>query len=1025
MRIRPPPAQQGPTRWTRSHKGAAWLVLGFALTAALLTAVGIWYRLEGQGLVRSLVRGVSPQADVSANGLPVVHLEIGREAYEVLEEQWRGAVQRGILQLDEPDWLPARIRLGDKEIPAVLWLEGDGADLWHADKWPFRVRIGDGATILGMRAFSLHSPAAHGYLNTWFYVESLREAGLLAPRYTFVNVAVNGEDRGIYALQESPSKELFESQKRSEGIVVRLGYSALWRGQDPLDAAEHGLPDLSTDPAATGLGLPALARVDESYAIQVETDPTWSEQAVTALGLLRAFSSQRLTASEVFDAPQMGRYIAHANLWGTRGGSTWHSERFAYNPVTSRLEPLGYDVVPHVSGQAHPLDLAPYDDLAIMEAYSQEAWRISRPEHLAGLRSSLVEEIGRYTAALAQEFAPSELELPWDTLSSRQRALSSALVPPQTVHAYQGGDPQAGNAPSSALEIRVGNLLRYPVVLEQVRIGEHVVQVLPEWIGKEDTLRLHREAAPAVILRRAQGVIPETVTLRIPASAIEGITPRDTPPSSGALQIVTHLYGMEEQIIVDVQRGYPPDLSVPARPTQPSVEEALEKHPFLRQSERPGFLELQPGTWQVDGDLVLPDGFGLRAVHPVTLTFPREAILFSTGPLLLRGPDKGGVHLLPEEDDWAGIVVVQAGAGTPSLLENVEVRGTRGVHRDGWITTGGITFYESAVALNRCRISDSIAPDAIHVVRAPFEFADTEFARTSGDAFDGDFVRGRIEGCAFHDILGNAIDVSGSELDVEDVNLLRIYGTGVSIGASSVAVVRSLRAQEVGIAVSSAGLSYVRAYDVHILQAWVGGFAAHAGEMGTGPSSIEASLVMFQEDESAQAIVGDGSRITINGYAAVAQKMGTDPLVRPPQEQEIRVTNYLLGPTIRLVGTILPTGELSPGDSLQLGLYWQAIAEPPLDYTVFVHVLDDADQNIAAWDSMPRGNTYPTTSWPTGTVLDDTHLVPLPSDLPAGAYRVALGLYYLETGERLPVYGPDGESLPDGRIVLEQQINVR
>ena len=61
-----------------------------------------------------------------------------------------------------------------------------------------------------------------------------------------------------------------------------------------------------------------------------------------------------------------------------------------------------------------------------------------------------------------------------------------------------------------------------------------------------------------------------------------------------------------------------------------------------------------------------------------------------------------------------------------------------------------MTFYESSVVLERCRLVNSIAQDVIHVSRAQFEFYDTEFAKASANAFDGDWTQGRIERCAFH-----------------------------------------------------------------------------------------------------------------------------------------------------------------------------------------------------------------------------------------------------------------------------------
>ena len=46
---------------------------------------------------------------------------------------------------------------------------------------------------------------------------------------------------------------------------------------------------------------------------------------------------------------------------------------------------------------------------------------------------------------------------------------------------------------------------------------------------------------------------------------------------------------------------------------------------------------------------------------------------------------------------------------------------------------------------------------------------------------------------------------------------------------------------------------------------------------------------------------------------------------------------------------------------------------------------------------------YPTSYWQTGERIRDSHYVSLPTDLAAGQYEIHLGLYRLDTGERLPV----------------------
>jgi hypothetical protein len=920
-------------------------------------------------------------------------------------------LRKGILQLDEADWVQGQIRFQGKTISASLWLKEETAEHWQPIKWSWQVKLQDDRTILGMRSFSAQSPAVRRYLDEWLYTEGLRRAGILAPRYAFAHVWVNGDDWGVYALQEGISEPFFASQERASGVIVRIDDSLLGRQRAWLD---NVLPD-SERSALTKW--PGLARVDEWSAAEIERGPALQEQRTAALGLVRAFQGGQLAPSQVFDAQLMGRYVAHAQLWGARYGARFEGERYYYHPLTARLEPVGGDALPLESAYAHFPGLAQYDDLQVMQAYVQEALRISQPDYLRSFQATYEDAFKRYQAALYREFPASELTPPWRMLSERQAILYSSLRAPHTVHAYC-----TNHASGVAINVHVGNLSTYSVVLDKIQVGDDAIAVQPDWIVDGGDTLLYTEAAPAVVLRRMQETGPRYVTLRVPQPALGDLF----ASCADTLQLVTHITGVEEPVVVDVERDHLLALSTSILPTQPSVEQAMARHPFLTPSDQPGLMELKPGDWEVTGDLVLPDGLGLLASQAVTLRFDRGAILYANGPLLLRGSADAEIALLPQGDEWGGIVVLDAGDEAMSAWSYVTVRAATGVQRDGWYVPGGVTFYQSPVALAHCRLLDVIAQDALYVARTHFECADTEFGNVSANALHGDFVEGRVAHCAFHDVLGNALDVRGSRVEVRDVSLLRVYDQGISAGGNSVVVLQGGHAKDVGLVVASSDMSHVSVQDVQIASAWTAGLAAYTGELGYGPASIQASGIVFEDEDAIQTMAQPGSSVRLDGVAADARELDIAGLRwRSAISTTIRPVSYKLGSAIRLVGYDLVTDELAPGDALQLVLYWRTVDKLDRDYTVFLHVWDAAGQTVAGWDTMPRENTFPTTQWPAGQVIDDAHVIPLPAGLSPGEYRLVLGLYYWPTGERLPAYGPEGDPLPNGTIVLERSFDVK
>jgi hypothetical protein len=108
-------------------------------------------------------------------------------------------------------------------------------------------------------------------------------------------------------------------------------------------------------------------------------------------------------------------------------------------------------------------------------------------------------------------------------------------------------------------------------------------------------------------------------------------------------------------------------------------------------------------------------------------------------------------------------------------------------------------------------------------------------------------------------------------------------------------------------------------------------------------------------------------------------------------------------PLVQLKGYTVEPEQAAAGQPLRLILYWQTLAPLPHDYTVFVHLRQPAGGNVAQADHRPLGQLYPTSLWPVGELIRESSELPLPAELNPGSYELWVGLYRLETGERLSV----------------------
>ncbi len=113
----------------------------------------------------------------------------------------------------------------------------------------------------------------------------------------------------------------------------------------------------------------------------------------------------------------------------------------------------------------------------------------------------------------------------------------------------------------------------------------------------------------------------------------------------------------------------------------------------------------------------------------------------------------------------------------------------------------------------------------------------------------------------------------------------------------------------------------------------------------------------------------------------------------------------------------LSRAAFHPGDSIDLRLFWRALAYMYTDYTAFVHVIGPDGEIVYQYDQRPMQGFLPTSYWPPNQVITDNYTIEIPADAQPGDYTVRVGLYDLDTMTRLPVT-MDGEPSGDSILAL-------
>jgi hypothetical protein len=182
-----------------------------------------------------------------------------------------------------------------------------------------------------------------------------------------------------------------------------------------------------------------------------------------------------------------------------------------------------------------------------------------------------------------------------------------------------------------------------------------------------------------------------------------------------------------------------------------------------------------------------------------------------------------------------------------------------------------------------------------------------------------------------------------------------------------------------------------------------------SAETPTGQYQLTVGLV----DAATESLVGKGDlpSLTVEGRSRIFQV--------PPIQHQLSAN---LGDRVELLGYDLDSDELRAGEAIHLTLYWQALDEMEVSYTVFVHLLDGENRIWGQRDSVPGNGTLPTMGWVEGEVIADKYKFTVRPDAPPGEYLIEVGMYDAQNSRRLPVLGSQE---PGDRILLNEVVVVK
>jgi hypothetical protein len=828
----------------------------------LLTFSEKAYLFNGKVLLSTLANvGFSKYIDAYIqtlqNPLDKITIDIKHKEFQKLAYQRRISLENNgdVLLKSEDDYIPGTIQFQGESFKVKLRLKGL-SDHWNEEKtWSFRIKVREGKTLFGMRTFALQHPKTRGYIMEWLLHQAFRNEGGISLRYNFVRATLNGEDWGIYALEEHLDKRLLENNQRTEGAILKFDDELIWKA-----AQTYG-----TDLGA-GSGSDHQLQIRETYTNLIEPAfsswsniskyPTLVENFKTAAKLLAGLRQRKHLAHEIMDIEQFAIYVALCDLFQGHHGLEDMNMMLYFNPVTSLFEPISHDTSSGLLTDTIALNHSRinepfltsiiltrlFEDIKFIERYVYYLEKFSKNEYLVNLLESVKPSLESKQSHLLMEYNVKPIEfqiLPH--MFKIQEKIRTRLETINGIFAYYAGKSV------NQIHLDIGTIQEFPVQILGLSYKDQFFET-----DEKKLVLMGKQPKEMVDYRRIKFSIPSDLQW----------TDNLTNDFKIRYKILGASKIWNDSIELWSYISETSEIAVIHQVTN------LKQFNFLSIDELHKKITISQGKWKLDKTLVFPSGYSVHSFPGVELDLINSAKIISYSPLFLIGNQANPIMIKSSDGSGQGLAVIKA--KQQSEFSNVIFDNLNNPVDNGWSLTGAITFYESPIKMDRIQFINNNSEDYLNVKRSSYLITNSLFLGTKSDAFDADFSTGTIKNTSFINIGNDAIDVSGGEHTLESINIQNARDKGLSVGENGMMFVKSASISDSEIAIASKDKSTIIAEKIIIKNSKIG-ITAFQKKSEFGPGNIQIQNLSLSQIKI-PFLIEKNSSVIVNGIEMLSDQ---------------------------------------------------------------------------------------------------------------------------------------------------------
>lgn len=774
-----------------------------------------------------------------------------------------------------------------------LRYRGDNVYHWGFWKKSWRVKTKRGALYKGLRKFNLVAPRTTGMLNNYLSYRLATHMGLISPHAEVVNVALNGENLGVFILTE----QLEESTIRRHGRMPGDLYSGELVGRDSYQGIESMLFDHP--------GVWTKAAVNNHFAEEA-LEPL--ERLLRVIEDARDEEGQR-ALSDLVDVEAFGRFSAFESLACCVHIDAFHNWRLYYDPWETCFVPIVWDPVgwhplalwgrmgvckdrPDV--MTSPFHAALFRNADFLRARSRafaEFFERGLDEAFLTETRELVNRLGpalaldRHLVTDVEMVRPGEVEA---AMSELVRGVETTFEQIQEIHTVDANALVRFHAASPGhVELEVRG--RRPVEQLELNFSTPVDVPLTASLRWENASGPRSSDVTGLLSVSGSRVILEAALLARHQPSIVTMDPSYAHENGLVMKPARY------ELVLTPRAGPGPEGDSPARSSgafggelvgircrrtgskrwesaQAAIEITDMNHgpTELVASDQPGGAPVVlSGDVVIDGDRIIDGDVIIEAGATFRLR-PGANVLFR-GRVLARGTSERPISFAPHEDgqDPWGVVAIKGDGCDGSRFSHCRFREGSGwkqplAEYSAMFSIHGV----QDVLVEDCTFQDSrVVDDMVHGVYSSVVFRRCTFRRSLADALDMDISEVDIVECVFERSGNDAVDLMTALATVSDTRFLESGDKGISVGEDSQLVVldslfdgclRGIESKDKSVAivvntdVLNSGEIGINAYNKN--WRYDGGGTAHVHKC-----RLEGNRVALRADRRSRITIGDSS----------------------------------------------------------------------------------------------------------------------------------------------------------------------